>query len=78
MDRTPSSIFRRKASALRAQLGGQTTRVVDRVVMLSDAYVHANDEAARRFCRAAQACLDPKHRAVFNLSALLGALRNAH
>lgn len=39
------------------QLGSQPTRVVEQVVMLSDAYVHANDEAARLFCRAARACM---------------------
>ena len=39
------------------QMDGRDAKVVDRVIMLSDAYIHANEEATRLFCRAVQACL---------------------
>lgn len=49
--------FPRLRFASDSQLSGRATLVVDGMVMISDAYVHADREATREFRRAAARCL---------------------
>lgn len=52
------------------QLHGRSARAIDRVVMTSNPYLHANEQATRMFCRAASnrfgPCAQPRWRRLRN------------